>query len=124
MPAAVEAEVFAGDADPLEVLRGGEHPLDQLPVLVLDPPPLDQRPAGLGGAVGELVAQRLQLAEVEQPRLCGERLDAVGHLGVAEGLAEQACELRLELGDLPAQLPPCPALVDGEVEPAELLLSE
>ena len=124
VPAAVQAEVLARDPDPFEVLRGGEHPLDQRPVLVLDPSPLDQRLTGLGDAVGELVAQRLQLAEIEQSRCGGSRLDAVRHLGVAEGLAEQGCELRLELGDLPAQLRPRPALVDGEVEPAELLLSE
>jgi hypothetical protein len=48
----------------------------------------------------------------------------VGYLGVTEGLAEEAGQLRLELGDLPAQLGPCSALVDREVEPAEPLLSE
>src|SRR5215211_3074848 len=118
VPAAVETEVFAGDADPLEVLRSGEHPLDQGAILVLDLAPLDQRLARLGDAVGERVAQRLQLAEVEQPRRAGEGLDAVGYLGVAESLAEEDGQLRLELGDLPAQLRPGSALVDGEVEPA------
>jgi hypothetical protein len=122
--AAVKTEVLAGDAHPLEVLRGGEHPPDQRPVLVLDPAPLDQRLPCIGDAVGEPVAQRLQLPEIEQPRRGDGRLDAVRHLGVAEGLAEESGQLRLELGDLPAQLRPRPALVDREVEPAEPLLSE
>jgi hypothetical protein len=122
--AAVQAEVLARDPDPLEVLGGGEHPLDQRPVLVLDPAPLDQRLPRLGHAVGEAVAQRLELAEVEQPRAGGNRLDPVGHLGVAERLAEEGCQLGLELGDLATQLAARPALVDSEVEPGKPLLSE
>ncbi|HMI81795.1 MAG TPA: hypothetical protein VK480_08415, partial [Solirubrobacterales bacterium] len=124
VPAADEAEVFAGDADPLEVLGGGEHPLDELAVGVLDPAPLDQRRPGLGDAVGEAVAQRLQLAEAEDPRRGGEGLDPVRHLGVAEGLSEEARQLSLEAADLLAQLQAGVALVDSDPEPGELLFSQ
>lgn len=65
MPAAGEPEILPRDANPLEVLRGGEHPLDQLLLTFLEPPPLDESPAGLGNAIGEIVAQGLQLTEVE-----------------------------------------------------------
>jgi len=102
VPAAGQAEVFPGDANPLEVLGGGEHPLDQLLILVLDPPPLDQSPAGLGDAVGEPVPQGLQLAEVEHSRAGGDGRDPVRHLGMAERLGEEAGQLRLEPRDLPA----------------------
>lgn len=118
MPASRQTEVGPGDADPLELPRGGQHPLDQRRVLVLDPAALDEGLARLGDAVGELVAKGLQLAQVEQSRARGDRGDAVGYLGVAEGLAEEAGELPLEAGDLLAQLLPRAALVDGDVEPA------
>ena len=117
MTAAGKAEVLARDADPLEVLRGGEHPLDQLAVLVLDPVALDQRLPRLGDAVGQAVADHLQLTEVEHPRPGGEGSDAMRYLGVAESLAEEAGQLGLEAGDLPAQLQPRLALVDRDAKP-------
>jgi len=110
--AAVKAEVLAGDANPLEVLGRGEHPLDQLPVAILDPPALDQRLPRLGRPGGEIVAHRLELAEVEHPWPGAKRLDPVRHLGVAERLAEERCQLGLEAGDLRAKLQPRLALVD------------
>jgi hypothetical protein len=124
VPAAVEAEVLAGDLDPLVVLGGGEHPLDQLAVLILDPPPLDQRLPSLGDPVGEAVANRLQLTEVEDPGRRGERADSMGHIGVAEGLAEETRQLRLEPPDLAPQLQPRLALVDGDAEPGKSLFSQ
>jgi hypothetical protein len=122
--AAVEAEVLARDAHPLEVLRGSEHLLDQLPVLVLDPVALDEHLPGLGDAIGKTVADRLQGAEVEHPRLNGEGSDPMGHLGVAESLAEKGRQLGLEAGDLPAQLQPRLALVNRNAEPVKLVLSQ
>lgn len=124
MAAAGEAEVFARDSDPLEVLGGGEHPLDQRPVLVLDQVALDQRLPGLGDAVGEAVANCLQPAEVDHPRLGAEGIDAMRDLGVAEGLAEEGRQLGLEAGDLPPQLQPRLALVDRDAEPVKLVLSQ
>jgi len=122
--AAVEAEVLPGDANPLEVLRGRQHPFDQRPVAVLELAALDQGPPCLGGAVGKLVAQRLQLAEVEDARFRGDGLDSVGNLGMAESLAEERGQLGLEASDLLAQLLPRVTLVDGNREPAESVLLE
>lgn len=124
MPTAVEAEVFAGDADPLEVLGGGEHPPDELVVLVLDPLSLYQRLPGLRRAVGEPVSNLLQLTQVEHPRRGSDGLDMVRNLGVAEPLADEAGELCLEPGDLAAQLQPRLALVDRNTQPVELPLSQ
>jgi hypothetical protein len=124
VPAAFEAEVLAGDAHPLEVLRGSKHPLDQLAVLVLDPPLLNQRPPRLGDALGKAIANRLQLAEVEDPRRYRNRVDPMRDLGVTEGLAEERGQLRLEAADLAPQLEPRLALVDSSPEPGELLVSQ
>jgi hypothetical protein len=124
MAAAMEAEVLAGDADPLVVLRGGEHLLDQLTVFVLDPVPLDQCPPRFRNATREPIANRLQLAEVEHARDGRNGVDPVRDLGVTEGLAEEAGQLRLEAGDLAAQLQPRLALVDRNAEPGKLLLSK
>lgn len=112
--AAVQPEVLPRDPHPLEVLRGGEHRLDELAVLLLDPRPLDQGRACLGDAVREAVANHLQLAQVEDPRGGDDGVDPVRHLGVAERLAEQGAEVGLEPGDLAAQLEPCLALVDRD----------
>jgi hypothetical protein len=121
VPAAVEAEVFPGDADPLEVLRRLEHLPHQVAVVLLDPLPLFQGQPRLGHPAGEAVANRLQLAEVEHPGRGRHGVDPVGDLGMAERLREEVGKLRLEAGDLPAQLQPRVALVDPEREPGELL---
>jgi hypothetical protein len=121
VPATWEAEVLPRDSHPLEVLRGGEHLLDQLPVLRLDPGALGEGSVRLGDPLGQPVANRLQLPKVENPRGGGERLDAMRHLGATEGLAEEAGQLRLETADLAAQLQPRPSLVDPDPEPGEIL---
>lgn len=121
MPAARESHVFPGDADPLEVPRRGEHLAHQLAVALLDPLPLGDLEPRLGNAVGEAVADRLQLTEVEDPRRRRDGVDPVGDLGVAEGLGEEARQLGLQAGDLAAQLPARLALVRRRREPGELL---
>ncbi len=119
MAAAGETEVLAADADPLEVLGSGEHPLHELAVRVLDPLPLHQGLSGLGCAIGKLVPNRLELAEIEHPRRRGGCLDPVRDLGMAESLADEAGELGLKPADLPAQLQSRLALVDRDIEPIE-----
>jgi hypothetical protein len=121
VPATGKPKLLAGDADPLEVLRGGDHLPHQRSVLVLHLLALHQGAPCLGGAVGELVADRLQLTEVEHPRGGGNRFETVGHPGVTEGLAEERTELRLQARDLAAQLEPRLALVASDPEPGELL---
>jgi len=67
-------------------------------------------------ALGQLVAQPLQLSQVENPRLGRDRLDPVANLDPAESLGEEAGELALEMADLAPQLDAGVALVDLDVE--------
>lgn len=123
MPAAAArlADLGAGHQHPLEPLRRLLHFPQQLAVGGLDRRAGAERGAGLADPLGEAVADRLQLAEAEQPRLGGEALDPVGDLGVAESLAEERGELRLEARDLAAQLQPRLALADSCSKPGELI---
>jgi hypothetical protein len=98
------ADVGAADPEPLVVGRGGEHLAEQLAVALLEVAALGQGPTGLGDAVGQLVADPLQLAEVENPGGAGGRGDRGVELDPAEGLGKQARELVLEPPDLAAQL--------------------
>jgi hypothetical protein len=63
-----------------------------------------ERPPGGGGAVDELVADLLQLAEVEQPRRRGDGGDVMRNGDAPEPLADQRAQLTLEPADLRAQL--------------------
>lgn len=116
-----QAKILTGDADPLEVLRSGDHLPHQLAVLVLDLLSLHQSSPGFGDPVGKLVAERLQLTEVEEPGRGRDGFDPMRHLGVAERLAEKRGQLRLETADLAAQLDPRTTLVDPDPELGELL---
>ena len=89
----------------------------------LDPGALGEGQARLGDPLGELVAQPLELAEVEDPRLAPTAATAVVDLDPAEGLGEEAGELALEAADLPPQLDAGEALVDLDVQPVRLSLS-
>ena len=119
--AAFEAEVLPRDPHPLEVLGRGDHLLDQLPVPRLDPLSLDEGRARLADPLGQAVANLLQLAEVEDPRSDGEGIDPVRNLSTAEGLGEDAGQLRLEAADLAAQLKSRLALVDPAPESGEVI---
>jgi hypothetical protein len=105
------ADVVARDRHPLEVRGRRQHLLQQLPVDLLHRGPLGQRPARLGDAVGEAVAQQLQLAQAEHPRGPGRRLHPVTELDPTEGLAKEPGQLALEAADLAAQLVASEALV-------------
>lgn len=93
--------------------------MQQLAVGGLEPVLLGQGQARLGDAVGEPVAQPLQLAEVEQPRRGRDRADPVADLDPAEALGEEAGELLLQSADLTPQLAPCGALVDVDAKSRE-----
>jgi hypothetical protein len=112
------ADVGAGDAHPLEALRGGDHLLEQDAVGVLQPGPLRERAARFGDPAGEPVANRLQLAEPEDPGSPRSRRDPVRDLDVPEGLAEEPGQLRLQPPDLPAQLDAGKTLVGPYMEKA------
>lgn len=111
------ADVAAGDFHPLEVSGRRQHLAQQLAVAGLNPRPLMQGEAGVGDPLRQLVAQALQLAQVEDPRLRRDRGDAVGNLDTAEGLGEKVGELALEVTDLAPQLNAGEALVDFDAEP-------
>jgi hypothetical protein len=120
--AAVQAEVLPGDPNPLEVLGRREHLLDELAILVLESPPLDESTPGLSHTIGEPVPDHLQLTEVEHPRGGGSCLDVVGNLRMTKTLANETGELPLEPGNLPAQLQPRVALVNCNAQPVEFPL--
>jgi len=120
--AAVQPQVLPGDLHPLEVLRGGQHPFDQLAVLVLDAAALDQGGSRLCDAIGQGVADLLELSEIEDAGRAGDGIDPVRNLGVAEGLGEESGELGLEPGDLLAQLKPGFALVDRDTRSLKRLI--
>ncbi len=118
------ADVGAGDLHPLEIGGSGQHSPQQLTVVGLDPGPPRQADPRLGDPVGELVAQPLQLPEVENSRLPGGRRDPVIELDPAEGLGEEGRELALEPAHLAAQLVPSQALVNPDFEGIEAVSLE
>ena len=117
--AAGGADVVAADLDPLEVLWRRFHLAQQLAVGGLEPVLLGQGQARVGDAVGELVAQPLQLTEVEQPRRGRDRGDAVTDLDPAEALGEEPGKLPLQGADLAPQLTPRGTLVDIDAKSRE-----
>jgi hypothetical protein len=122
--AARQAELVTGDLHPLELGRGGQHRLDQLMSLALHHRALGQGPAGLGHPVGQLVAQALDLTEVEEPRLGRDRADPVSDLDAPEPLGHQTGQLTLQAPDLPPQLESREALVDCGAERREAVSFE
>ena len=115
MPVAAARQAEVGPADPQPAVGGGvgKHVVEEHPVGLLEGVALDQRPARLGDLAGERVAHLLELPQVEHPwRSRG--LDPVRDDDAPEALGDQAAELTLELGDLPAQLGAGQALVDRD----------
>jgi len=106
------ADVGAFDLDPLEVRRGRQHLRQQLAVGGLDALALAQRHASIGNPFGQLVAQPLELAQVEDPRLRRDGADPVPYLDSAERGGEEPGQLALQASDLAPQLGPGEALVN------------
>lgn len=115
MPVAATREAEVGPADPQPTEAGGvgEHSPEELAVGPLEVIPLDQGAARLGDAIGERVAHLLELPQVEHPRR-SRGGDAVRDDDAPETLGDQAAELPLEPGDLPAQLGAGQALIDRD----------
>ncbi len=118
------ADVGAGDPNPLVILRGLQHLVQQLAVVGLNQRSLRQRLARFGDPVGEAVANRLQLAKIKHPGNRRLSFNPMGNLGVAEGVPEETRQLRLEPGDLLTQLQPRITLVDRNVGPGELAFQQ
>jgi hypothetical protein len=101
--AAGQADVGAADPHPAVLLRGDQHPLQQIAVGLLDGVTVGEGAVRLADAPGERVAQFLQLTEPEYPRR-PRRSDPVRHGDPAEARGDRPRQLELELADLPAQL--------------------
>ena len=79
---------------------------------LLDLGALGDRGARVAEPLGQLVADPLELAEIEQPRLAARRIAAECQAAHLRSGHERVGELTLEAGDLCAQRPPGGALVD------------
>jgi hypothetical protein len=109
--AAGQAEVVAGDLHPLVLGRGCQHPLQKLVVALLQLITLIKRALRLADPLRQRIANRLQLAEVEDTGGTGGRGDRSVDLEPLEALADQGAELHFEVPDLAPQLRPREPLV-------------
>jgi hypothetical protein len=87
----------------------------------LDQGALGEDQSRLGDPVGQLVADRLQLAEIEDPWLGGETGDRGIDPDPAEGFSEEPGKDSLEAADLAAQLAASQALVGSRMKKAVTL---
>jgi hypothetical protein len=115
VPAAGQPELVAADPDPLEVRRRGQHRLQQLGVAALDGGATIEVAARLADPGRELVAQPLQLAEIEKARLGGDRGHAMGDHDPPEPLRQQPAQLALQARHLPPQLVPGAAFAGADL---------
>jgi hypothetical protein len=105
------ADIRAGDPQPLELGRAVKHAIEQVAIPCLQLGPLGERHASVTDALGELVADPLELTEAEGARLkCGRDYGRVD-LQARKGLGPHARELMLEPADLAAQVGAREALV-------------
>ena len=112
VPTAGLADVGTADPDPLVVLRGSEHVLEQFTVGLLDEGALGEGAMRLGEAGRERVADLLQLAEVEDARR-PDGVDPIRHVDAPHPLGDQPRQLPFELADLPPQLIPGTRHING-----------
>jgi hypothetical protein len=118
------ADVGPADLHPLEVLWRGDHLPHQLAIAGLDPGPLMQLRPGVGNSLRQLVAETLQLTEIEHAWLRGDRGDVVIELNPTESLGEEPGQLALETTDLTAQLRARSELVDLDAKPIQAVSLE
>ena len=112
-------DIAVGDPDPL--VGGGvrQHPLQQLAVAGLDHRSLVEGDAGSADSGREIVANALQLAEVEDAGLVGRGGHSAVELDPRKSLGEEPGQLLLEPADLAAQLDPRQPLVSTDAERSE-----
>ena len=99
------------------LLRGLEQCSQQLAVARLELGPRCERLPRLGGTIGEVVANPLEVAEAEEAGRRSRTDDQAVDLDPGKGLCGEAPQLALEAGDLAAQLRPRRALVDADALP-------
>jgi hypothetical protein len=118
------ADIGAGHLDPPEFRRRVEHLPQQLAVGGLHASPLGEGQTGVGDPLRELIAQPLQLTEVEHPRLRGESRDPMLDVDASKCLSEKGGQPALKPADLPAQLSPREALIDLDAKHTEAVSFE
>src|SRR5262249_48513239 len=123
MPVAAARLADVGARDPQPPVLGGgvEHALEQLAVAGLQLAALPQREPRLTDPGRKRVADRLQIAQAERPRLARHRADCSIELQAREGLRDERAQLGLEAADLAPQLRPGKALVASDAKRAASL---
>jgi hypothetical protein len=111
VPTARQAQIVARDLHPLVVLRRLEHPLQQLAVARFELVALPQGAACVLDPRRKRVADRLQLAQIENARLGREGRHIRRQLQAAERLSHKPPQLGFEPPDLAPQLGTSEALV-------------
>lgn len=89
----------------------GKHLLEQLAIAGLELGPILQPAARDPDPCRERVADRLEVAEPQGPRLLRKSADPGVDLDTREGVGEERAELSLEAADLTPQLSPGESLV-------------
>jgi hypothetical protein len=100
------AEVLVGHDRPTMLLGGGDHPLDQAPVRLLEVRAAGELGLRIAKAHGEGVAHTLELGRREHPR-AADRADAPPEPGPGERRGEELAEAAVEEGDLASQVVAC-----------------
>ncbi len=113
MPVTTAGLTDVGARDPYPLVLGGrgQHFLEQLAIAGLQFIPLDQGATRLGNAIGEGVANSLELLEPGYARLGKAGRNRRIERQAGKGLGAEAGELVLEAADLAPQLDACEALV-------------
>ncbi len=83
------ADVGAGDPQPLVLGRSAQHPLQQLAIAGLELGPILQPSARFADPGRQRVADGLEIAETQRPRLAREGTDAGVDLDAGEGVGEE-----------------------------------
>jgi hypothetical protein len=116
--AAALADVVVRDPHPRVALGLGDHPLQGLPVALLDPGAARELVLRLAQAGGEPVADPLEIADAQDPRAAGGD-DLVADPGARERCGEELRELLLEGGDLTPQVTAGASLGIPAIQPGE-----
>jgi hypothetical protein len=118
-PAAGLAEVLVGQPGELVAAGLTQHALEEVAVARLLLPALVHDLAGAAQLVGEIVAERLELGDVQQPRTAAGGRDADVDGGPRERGDQRVTELALEPLDLRAQGAPGGVVVASPAEAGE-----
>jgi hypothetical protein len=105
------ADVGARNLQPLVLGGRVEHALQQLAIAGLELRLVLQPAADRADPHRQGVANRLQLAQTQRPRLARDRGDAGVDPQAREGIGNEGSQLRFEPADLPAQLDAGKALI-------------